>query len=111
MDKVPLYIIEEHHEAFLIWNHAVTEKLIKPSKNILLHLDEHSDMGAPVFLTSMKSLRKNVKDLHTFTYNELKIENFIVAAVFKRIFNKIYWLGHKDNGRKPDVEKNVRSLI
>lgn len=47
MNKIPFYIIEEHHEAFLIWHYAIIKGLINKNRNTLLHIDEHSDMLLP----------------------------------------------------------------
>jgi hypothetical protein len=44
---VPLYILEEHHEAFLIWNYARQKGIIPEINNSLFHFDSHSDMGIP----------------------------------------------------------------
>ena len=41
MKTTNLYIIEEHHEAFWLWNYCIMRGTIKPSHNTLLHVDHH----------------------------------------------------------------------
>ena len=46
MSKIPVYIMEEHHEAFYYWNYFIECGLIPPKHNYLLHIDHHDDMEA-----------------------------------------------------------------
>lgn len=98
MKEIPFFILEEHNEAFFLWNYAVRNNLIKQSGNTLLHVDEHSDMGVPRFHHSIKSLNGSLQELYKFTYSEITIENFIVAAIYQGLFNKVYWL-YQSNAR------------
>jgi hypothetical protein len=92
--KIPLFIIEEHHEAFFIWNYASLNNLIPTTGNTLLHVDQHADMGLPRFHTSLKTLPAHLPTLSQFTYNELCIGNFIPAAIYQGWFKNFYWLQH-----------------
>ena len=92
MSTIPLFIFEEHNEAFFVWHYAIAKNLISAKNNILLHVDEHSDMGIPRFNRSIKTLNGNLQDIYQFTYNELTIENFIIPAVYQGIFNQLYWM-------------------
>ena len=94
MTKIPLFIIEEHHEAFFIWNYAGLNNLIPTTGNMLLHVDQHADMGPPRFHTPLKSLPARLPALMQFTYNELCIGNFIPAAIYQGWFKEFYWLQH-----------------
>jgi len=47
--NIKTFIIEEHHEAFFVWNYAVLNNLLPAKGNNLFHIDEHSDMGTPRF--------------------------------------------------------------
>lgn len=105
MKKTPLFIFEEHHEAFFVWNYSVMNKIIQASNNVLLHVDEHSDMGVPKFNKSMKFLN-NLKALHDFTYTELAITTFIIPAVFQGIFNQVYWL-YQSNNESKKAKKSI----
>jgi hypothetical protein len=100
MKKIPLFIFEEHHEAFFVWNYSVKNKLIPRFENTLLHVDEHSDMAVPHFNYSINLLNDNLQDIYDFTYNELTIENFIVSAIYQGMYSEIYWLYQSNNERK-----------
>lgn len=92
MTTIPVFIFEEHNEAFFVWHYAVQKNWLPKSGNTLLHIDEHSDMGIPRFTYSINSLNGNLQQLYDFTYNELTIENFIIPAIYQQLFNKIYWV-------------------
>lgn len=92
MTKIPVILFEEHHEAFFVWHYAIQKNWLPKSRNILLHIDEHSDMGIPRFNYALNSLNGNLKEIYDFTYNELTIENFIIPAIYQGLFNQIYWI-------------------
>ncbi len=100
MKKIPLFIFEEHHEAFFVWNYSVMNNLIKKSNNTLLHVDEHSDMAVPKFNYSINSIQDKLQKLYEFTYNELTIANFIVPAIYQGMFSQLYWLYQSTNEGK-----------
>ncbi len=97
---IPVYIVEEHHEAFLVWNYAIHQQKIPACCNILLHVDEHSDMGTPRFNRSIHSLNGDFESLKAFTFSELNIAGFITPAIYKGIFNKVYWIRQKHRTQK-----------
>ncbi len=92
MDKIPVFNIEEHHEAFYIWHLAKDRAYIRPSGNILLHVDHHDDMEfngyTQRFLDSLSGM--TVQESKVFTYHELGIANFIIPALYEGIFEKFY---------------------
>jgi len=94
--KIPTYIIEEHHEAFIVWNDAICKNYIPSKNNYLFHIDEHSDMGIPRFNKSIHELT-TIEEIIRFTYAELDIASFIIPACYKQIFNKVYWIRQKHN--------------
>ena len=94
MNKIRIYILEEHHEAYLIWYYAIRKGLIKESNNSLLHIDQHADMDLPIFSASIRNRKDSLKDVQEFTYQELGISNFIVPALYKGIFKIVYWVNH-----------------
>lgn len=100
MKKVPLFIFEEHHEAFFVWNYSVMNNLIKNFNNTLLHVDEHSDMAVPKFNYSIKSIQDKLQNIYEFTYNELSIANFIVPTIYQGMFSHLYWLYQSTNEGK-----------
>jgi hypothetical protein len=107
---IPTFIIEEHHEAFIVWNYAVQQGLISATGNTLLHVDEHSDMGTPRFNKSIHSLNSNLKEIMDFTYTELNIAGFITPSIYKGLISKVIWI--KQTHKKPeksDYRMYVRS--
>ncbi len=110
MKTTTLFIIEEHHEAFFIWNYCVGTGKIKPSCNTLLHVDYHSDFALPLLQTSLYSLNGNNKAIKEFTYRELSISNFIAPAIYLGIFNEVFWIDQKKERKKSLSTDNIDFL-
>ncbi|NCR21108.1 MAG: hypothetical protein GPJ27_03870 [Microcystis aeruginosa L111-01] len=110
MSAIPLLIMEEHHEAFFIWNYAVLNGWIPPNKNLLLHVDEHSDFGTPNLSNSLNSLKGDLENIYNFTYTELGIADFIIPSIYQGIFNELYWLRQTHNAEQTEVMNHVFSL-
>ena len=108
--KIPTYIIEEHHEAFIVWHHVIQQGYIASSGNTLFHVDEHSDMGCPRFNSSINDLNGEHDKVIEFTYSELSIADFIIPSIYKGYFDKIFWVrqNHRSKKRK-SVNMFVRS--
>jgi UPF0489 domain len=88
---VPLFVMEEHHEAFLVWKIAITQGIIPSGGLTLLHVDEHSDMSVPRLRVPFER-GAAIADIAAFTYDELDIGNFIWAAVHDGVLSGIAWL-------------------
>src|SRR5215472_9699272 len=89
---IPLFRLEEHHEAFLVWHYAIARQLMPASQNILLHVDEHSDWATPRLRRSIESAGSTLSGIAAFTYAELDIGSFIWPAIYKGIFAEVYWM-------------------
>ncbi len=111
MEKIPLFIVEEHHEAFFIWHYARLQGLIPDAGNVLLHVDEHSDFAVPRFNTSIKTLNGDLDTLADFTYKELDIASFIIPTIYQGLINHVLWLRqqHHPKARK-HYTRYVRSF-
>jgi hypothetical protein len=92
MASIPTVIMEEHHEAFLIWNHAIQKGWLPERGNVLLHVDEHSDMGVPWVRTPIRQVAGNQAEYTRLTYQELNIATFIIPAMYQGIFDKLHWV-------------------
>ncbi len=91
--KIPVYILEEHHEAFLVWILAAKSGLIAETDNILYHFDDHSDMSVPKLNKPLQDvLRWSEKQVREFTYTELDIASFILAAGFTGTLSHVCWI-------------------
>ncbi len=102
---IPLYILEEHHEAFIAWNHAIKNEWIPAKDNHLFHVDEHSDMATPRFNDSIHSLgnAEGLEHIRDFTYRELNIASFIMPACYQRIIKKVYFIFTREFKSKRQV--------
>lgn len=98
---IPTFVIEEHHEAFLVWHHAIANHLIPESDNCLLHFDEHSDMSMPRLNISADHMGKDQEAIQNFTYNELNIANFILVAVYQGLFDEVIWVKQQHKHLEP----------
>jgi hypothetical protein len=106
MDLIPLFFIEEHHEAFFVWHYAIAHSLMSASKNVLLHVDTHSDLASPVLQTPITQLSSHLPDIRKFTYDELGIGSFIYPAIYKGIFDQILWMIQPDFSTQPSPLRN-----
>lgn len=84
---VPLFIIEEHHEAFFVWNYGYFNGFIRPFGNTLLHVDSHQDMEATRLNVSVDELADDLPAIYNFGYQELGIASFIIPAIYRGIIN------------------------
>ena len=98
-----LYILEEHHEAFIAWHHALKNDAFQAAgKNTLLHVDRHADLGTGPSQRPIPELSDSLDTIRDFTYGDLKIGWFIMPAVYQKLFYEIVWLVPKglDAGRQ-----------
>lgn len=87
------YILEEHNEAFIAWMAAAKCNLIQKKNNILLHFDDHSDMGSPRFNKPISNiLNENLQYIVDIAYSELAISSFIVPAIYLGLFKELFWV-------------------
>lgn len=108
MPDIPLFLHEEHHEAFLIWHYALQRGLLSAQQNTLLHVDSHADMGQPYLRTSIHQFPQTMPEIERFTYNELGIGTFILPALYQRMFDTMCWLSPKARETRTD-QKYVRT--
>lgn len=92
MNHIPTFIIEEHNEAFYVWNYCIENRLMPNTENVLLHVDEHADMGVPKFNTPITELTGNLSEVQKFVQDEIGIGSFIVPAMYLGFFRKISWV-------------------
>jgi hypothetical protein len=97
---VPTWIIEEHHEAFFVWQQAVCDMIIPEIGNTLLHVDEHADMALPWLSTPVREAVSSRAALARFTRDELGIADFILPAVYLGTIGEVCWL-RRGHGQAP----------
>jgi hypothetical protein len=93
--NIPVFIVEEHHEAFIAWNYAIRKHWMPDNGNCLFHVDAHSDMGIPRFNESINDINNDIDKVKNFTYNELNIGCFIIPACYQGVFNQVFWIKQK----------------
>jgi hypothetical protein len=89
---IPVFVMEEHHEAFLVWMYAIRQGLLNSTGNTLLHVDEHSDWSVPRLRSPFDTVGATLAEVADFTYNELDIGNFIWPAIYNGLFPEVYFL-------------------
>lgn len=90
--KIPIYIMEEHHQAFYLWYQAVEKGIMPEFDNILIHIDAHSDLEPPVVRQPFKTIIKSKENVKNYTFSELGIANFIIPAIYEKLFNGYAWV-------------------
>ncbi|OWF40353.1 uncharacterized protein LOC110463923 [Mizuhopecten yessoensis] len=92
--RLPVYIVEEHHEVLPVWFEAAKNGYIPQHGNTLIHLDGHSDMAPPFFLSRYPAWRppKDSKELHTMMQRN---DAFIVEAAMAGLIRKVIWIWPK----------------
>ncbi len=93
MGVTPVFVFEEHHEAFIVWHEAVRRGLLRPGcKNILLHVDTHADMKSYCLRSPVPEIAASPERVSEFVYRELIISSFIIPAVYQKLFYEVCWL-------------------
>lgn len=106
---IPTFVIEEHYEAFVIWQYAIMHQIIPATRNALLHVDDHADMNLPPLKTSLKEIGPELRDTLAFTQNNLGIGDFILPAVYQGLFSDIYWMRREHSPMRKDKALNIVS--
>lgn len=89
---VPVLVLEEHHEAFLVWWLARRAGVLGPEPASVLHVDEHADWALPRFARPLQQSETDAERVAEFVYNELNIATFLWAAVYYGLAKEVCWL-------------------
>ncbi|XP_060066607.1 uncharacterized protein LOC132546896 [Ylistrum balloti] len=92
--KLPVFIVEEHHEVLPVWFEAAKNGYMPQHGNTLIHVDGHSDMAPPFFLSRYPAWRppRDNKELHTMMQRN---DAFIVEAAMAGLIRKVIWIWPK----------------
>ena len=107
----PIYIFDEHNEAFFFWRLARRDGFLDAPLD-LLHVDAHADMGQPSSFA--KSLyapdgsRGDVEYYREFARTELDIGAFILPAILSGLIRNVYfafpaWRNYTAQRRRANV--------
>ncbi len=109
MMTIPVFVIEEHHEAFFIWHYALVNRLIPASGNKLLHVDEHSDMNLPTLAAPLNEIGADMQEVLCYVQNNFGISEFIIPAAYLGLFDHIFWMRRNHISIPPERTLNVLS--
>ena len=87
---IPVYCMEEHHEAFYYWGLAVENGYLQKEGNTLFHIDHHDDLENGGYFWDFTKPFLNLEERKRFTYESLGIADFIVPALYEGTFSKMY---------------------
>ena len=90
--KIPVFKIEEHHEAFLCWNEMIQRGCISSEGIYLLHLDHHDDMEGGGYGWNLNHMPSDMDEVRSFTYDVLGIADFILPSIYQGIFSEVHIL-------------------
>lgn len=90
MTPIPFYRIDEHHQAFLAWWHALDAAMAVPRH--LVHIDEHADFGLPLLSSPLPEPKSTIREATAFTYRQLTIGTFLIPAHYYGFFNRLSWI-------------------
>ena len=102
-NKIPIIVMEEHKEAYYVWHIFSEMGRIGKFQNILLHVDHHEDNLGGVYNVEIDKLPKDLEFSKYLSYEEFGIANFIVPAVYERMFTK--WICVLRDGYEVHTEK------
>ncbi len=111
--NTPIYIFDEHNEAFYYWHKAKNTGLINRPLD-LFHIDAHHDMDRAeafkktLYFSNSTSQEDYLNYFKNFAKNELKISNFIIPAVLNGLVKNVYfvypdWRNFKPRRKKMSV--------
>ncbi len=92
INHIPVYRMEEHHEAFYIWNKAIEDGVIPSFGLTLLHVDHHPDFEMGAYRGGLEPIFGTIEEKKRFTYETLGIADFIAPAIYEGIFNEYVYV-------------------
>ena len=88
---VPVYFLDEHHEAFIAWWLHFTQTPSSLSRT-LIHIDEHADFGMPHLTLPVPSSGTKLNEVEEFVYKQLSIGTFLIPAAAVKFFSNLIWV-------------------
>lgn len=87
---IPCYLIDEHRDAFYIWNLMMEKGEIPENGSYLLHIDHHDDMECGGYEWDLNNMPADSKTALEFTDKCLGIADFIAPALWQGIFGTLH---------------------
>ena len=92
MKKIPVILVDEHHEAFAAWHIFREQGIVPHTGNYLLHIDHHDDMECGGYDWDFTHPPQNVAEAKICLDEALGIADFIIPAVFFGLFDSVHIL-------------------
>lgn len=89
---IPVYIMEEHKEAYYYWHLMRSKGEIAATNNFLLHVDHHSDFSAGHYPFNLAETEISVEEAKRRSYELLGIADFIVPAIYEGLFDEYQYV-------------------
>lgn len=90
--KIPVMRMYEHNEAYYCWDQMVKRGYIPEKGNYLLHVDHHDDMESGGYAWNFDHRPMSEEEVRFFTYEVLGIADFIMPAVYYKLFSDVHIL-------------------
>lgn len=90
--KIPVILVDEHHEAFVAWQMFIERGIVPRNGNYLLHIDHHDDMECGGYNWDFNHTPQNINEAKIFMDDALGIADFIIPAVYFGLFDSVHIL-------------------
>lgn len=105
---IPVYQMEEHHEAYYIWHLALAEGRLPQTGNLLLHVDHHDDLECGFYARDFTQPMGGPEQALEFVRRDLGVADFIVPAFWDGLFDEMINFTSIFAQNKAPQEKVVR---
>lgn len=107
--SIPVSLVEEHHEAFYCWHYFQDQGWIKKEGNYLLHIDHHDDLSVSCYHWDLSRMPRNYQEAVDFVYQALGVGDFILPAVYQKIFSVVHLMLRVSPEKYQDVQNVMKA--
>ncbi|ESO84242.1 hypothetical protein LOTGIDRAFT_229697 [Lottia gigantea] len=115
--RIPVVIVEEHHEVIPYWYAAAEQSLITKSDVTILHIDGHDDNAYPIITEDFPLLKYPTTDIQLFSLMQ-RNDVFIVGASATGLIKRVIWVwppwdkvNHKTDYKKHEAPVFLEALM
>eukprot|EP01083_Nonionella_stella_P078220 213913_1 len=92
-DGLPIFVVDEHHDAFKVISHSIKAGFLSQNKLKMLHFDSHPDLGVPEgkgrFVNDLAADDYTVGRVHS----KLDISTWVTPLVLAGHLDTVAWVG------------------
>lgn len=107
--SIPVCLVEEHHEAYYCWHYFKDQGWIEREGNYLLHIDHHDDIAAAFYRWDFSRMPQNYREAVTFTYQVLGVGDFILPAVYEKLFSVVHLMLRISPEEYQDIQQVIKA--